>query len=70
MADTIEYRQCASSLYHPPASFSKPPSVVRTTQRCYLAVRENDQELARKVQEKILKGGLTDPKLDPSGKKQ
>jgi len=42
-------------------------SDIKTTQKYYLAVQEEDLEMARQVQSKILKGNLTDPKLTHSG---
>ena len=40
-------------------------SDIRTTQKYYLAVRDDDLDKARKLQAKILGDNLTDPKLTP-----
>ena len=45
-------------------------SDIKTTQKYYLAVREEDLEMARRVHSKILESNLTDPLLTHSGRKQ
>jgi integrase len=45
-------------------------SDIKTTQKYYLAVQEEDLEIARQVQSKILQSNLTDPKLTHSSQKR
>jgi integrase len=44
-------------------------SDIKTTQKYYLAVQEEDLEMARRVQSKILESNLTDPKMTHFGPK-